>query len=265
MGIPLLAGRAFTEADQAGAPGVVIVNQYLARQLFGNRSLLGLPLPEDRPGPKPAVVGVVKDSAQMSYDQPAEGELYIPYQQFVFGAFMSTVVVRTSGDPLALANAFRKAVWDVDANQPVVKVETMEDVVADSIWRPRFSAWVFSVLGGLALLLTATGVYGVVAYTTARRAREVGIRVALGARPAQVAALVLRDAMKPLAIGLALSLIAALMLSRWLGSLLYEIGASDPATYLGVAILLLGIGATASLGPAWRAASGDPMQALRAE
>jgi putative ABC transport system permease protein len=237
MGIPLLAGRAFTEADQAGAPGVVIVNQYLARQLFGNRSLLGLPLPEDRPGPKPAVVGVVKDSAQMSYDQPAEGELYIPYQQFVFGAFMSTVVVRTSGDPLALANAFRKAVWDVDANQPVVKVETMEDVVADSTWRPRFSAWVFSVLGGLALLLTATGVYGVVAYTTARRAREVGIRVALGARPAQVAALVLRDAMKPLAIGLALSLIAALMLSRWLGSLLYEIGASDPATYLGVAIL----------------------------
>ncbi|MGO9260240.1 MAG: ABC transporter permease [Bryobacteraceae bacterium] len=265
MGIPLLAGRAFTEGDQAGAPGVVIVNQYLARQLFGNRSPLGLPLPEDRPGPKPAVVGVVKDSAQMSYDQPAKGELYIPYQQYVFGAFMSTVVVRTSGDPLALANALRKAVWEVDANQPVVKVESMEDVVADSIWRPRFSAWVLSVLGGLALLLTATGVYGVVAYTTARRAREVGIRVALGARPAQVAALVLRDAMKPLAIGLALSLIAALMLSRWLGSLLYEIGASDPATYLGVAILLLGIGVAASLGPAWRAASGDPMQALRAE
>ncbi len=265
MGIPLLAGRAFTEADQAGAPGVVIVNQYLARQLFGERNPVGLPLPEDRPGTLPTIVGVVKDSAQMSYDQPAKGEMYIPYQQMLFGAFMSTVVVRTVGDPLTLVNSLRRAVWDVDANQPVVKVETMQDVVDDSIWRPRFSAWVFSVLGALALLLTAAGVYGVVAYTTARRVREVGIRVALGARPWQVALMVLGDALKPLAIGLALSLIAALMLSRWLASLLYEIGAGDPATYVGVAILLLGIGLAASSGPAWRAALGDPMQALRAE
>ncbi len=265
MGIRLLAGRVFTEADQAGAPGVVIVNQYLAHQFFGNRNPLGLALPEDRPGPLPTVVGVVQDSAQMSYDQPAKGELYIPYQQLFFGAFMSTVVVRTSGEPLDLANALRKAVWDVDAGQPVVKVETMQDVVADSIWRPRFSAWVFSVLGGLALLLTAMGVYGVVAYTSARRAREVGIRVALGARPVQVAVLVLSYAMKPLLVGLSLSLCASLMLSRWLASLLYEIGADDPATYLGVSILVLTIGVAASLGPAWRAASADPMRALRGE
>ena len=266
MGIPLLSGRTFTEADQTGAPGVVIVNRTLARHLFGSRDPLGLPLPEDRPGDKPTIVGVVQDAAQMSYDQPAKDELYIPYQQLIFGAFMSTVVVRTAvSDPLALAGALRKAIWEVDATQPVVKVETMEDVVADSIWRPRFSAWVFSVLGGLALLLTATGVYGVVAYTTARRAREVGIRVALGAAPARVAALVLWDAMKPLAIGLAVSVVAALFLSRWMASLLYEIGAADPATYLAVAAVLLGTGAAASLGPAWRAAAGDPMQALRSE
>jgi ABC-type antimicrobial peptide transport system permease subunit len=201
----------------------------------------------------------------MSYDQPAKGELYIPYQQLFFGAFMSTVVVRTAGEPLDFANALRKAVWEVDADQPVVKVETMQDVVADSIWRPRFSAWVFSVLGGLALLLTAMGVYGVVAYTSARRAREVGIRVALGARPSQVAVLVLSYAIKPLLVGLGLSLFAALMMSRWLASLLYEIGANDPATYLGVSILVLTIGAAASVGPAWRAAAADPMRALRGE
>jgi putative ABC transport system permease protein len=265
MGTPLLAGRVFTDSDRAGAPGVVILNQYLARQLFGERNPVGLPMPEDRPGEKPTVVGVVKDAAQANYDQPAKAEMYIPYQQFVFGSFMSTVVVRTYGDPLAVANALRKAVWDVDPNQPVVKVETLEDVVADSIWRPRFSAWVFTVLGGLALLLTASGVYGVVAYTTARRAREVGIRVALGSRPGQVALLVLADAMKPLALGLAVSLIAALMLSRWLESLLYEIKANDPATYTGVAILLVGIGLAASLQPAWQAASADPMRSLRAD
>jgi putative ABC transport system permease protein len=266
MGIPLIAGRTFTEADQAGAKGVVVINQYLARQWFGSRNPIGLSMPAD-PARSPAtIVGVVRDAAQMSYDQPAKAEIYLPYQQLWFGAFMSTVVVRTvASDPLALAAALRKAIREVDATQPVVKVETLEDVVADSIWRPRFSAWVFSVLGGLALLLTGTGVYGIVAYTSARRSREVGIRVAVGAAPAQVAALVLRDALKPLALGLAGSMAVALFLSRWMASLLYEIGATDPVTYLAVAIVLLGTGTAASVGPAWRAASGDPLQALRSE
>jgi len=265
IGTPLVAGRVFTEGDQAGAPGVAIVNQFLARQLFPNRDPVGQPLPEAGAQTPATIVGVVKDAAQMTYNEPPKGELYRPYQQAFFGAFMSTIVVRTAGEPLALAGALRKAVWEVDANQPVIKVETMQDAIDDSIWRPRFSAWVFSVLGGLALVLTSAGVYGVVAYTTARRAREVGIRVALGASPARVAALVLRDAMKPLAAGLAASLAATLYLSRWLGSLLYEIRPADPATYLSVSAILLLIGVAASLGPAWRAASGDPVEALRSE
>src|SRR6185437_12402519 len=110
----------------------------------------------------------------------------LPIRQFIYAAFMSTIVVRTYGDPLAIASTLQKQVWAVDPNQPVVKVETMDDVIADSIWRPRFSAWIFSVLGGLAVLLTCAGVYGVVAYTTTLRAREVGIRVALGATPCTV-------------------------------------------------------------------------------
>ncbi|HTX36725.1 MAG TPA: ABC transporter permease [Bryobacteraceae bacterium] len=263
MGISLIAGRTFTDDDTANAPGVAIINQYLARQLFPGRDPLGQIMPGG--GPPVTIVGVVRDAAQMSYEQPAKGEIYRPYQQYIFGVFLSTIVARTSGDPLALAGAIRQAVWDVDPNQPVLKVETMEDVVADSIWRPRFSAWVFTVLGGLALLLTSAGVYSVIAYTTALRAREMGIRVALGATPGQVMAIVFRDAMLPLAAGLALSVAAAFFLSRLLASLLYEIGSSDPVTYAGAGLLLLAIGAAASLRPARQAALADPLKALRAE
>jgi ABC-type antimicrobial peptide transport system permease subunit len=141
----------------------------------------------------------------------------------------------------------------------------MNDVIADSIWRPRFSAWIFSVLGGLALLLTSAGVYGVVAYTSALRTREIGIRVALGATPQTVVGIILRSAMIPLAVGMTVSLVAAMLLNRLLASLLYEISSTDPAAYLSAGALLLVIGAVASARPAWRAATGDPIQALRTE
>ncbi|HXB73824.1 MAG TPA: ABC transporter permease [Candidatus Acidoferrales bacterium] len=266
MGIPLIAGRVFTDADQAGAPGVAIINEYLARQLFPDRSPVGEALPSgESNGPGSTVVGVVKNTSQLSYDQPAKGELYVPIRQFIFAAFMSTIVVRTAGDPLAPAAALQKEVWAVDPNQPVVKVETMNDVITDSIWRPRFSAWIFTVLGSLAVLLTSGGVYGVVAYTSTLQAHEVGIRVALGATPRQVVAVILRGAMVPLAAGLSTGVVAALFLSKLLASLLYEVGSSDAVTYCSACVLVLGIGATASAGPAWRAATGDPLRALRSE
>lgn len=265
MGIPLLEGRFFSESDGNGSPPVAIINQSFARQLFPGREAIGQTLPKEGSGPATTVVGVVKDSAQMSYDEPARAEIYIPYQQFIFGAFLSTIVVRTAGDPLALAETLRKAIWAVDPNEPILKVETMNDVIADSIWRPRFSAWLFSMLGGLALLLTSVGIYGVVAYTTSLRAQEVGIRVALGASPADVVGVILRGSMIPLCTGLAISLAAALLLARLLTSLLYEISPADPATYISAGALLLAIGAAASLRPAWKAATGDPLTALRAE
>jgi putative ABC transport system permease protein len=261
MGIPLIEGRAFADSDIDTAPPVAIVNQYLARQLFPDRDPIG----QTMPASKTTVVGVVKNATQTSYDQPVKGEVYLPFRQFIFGAFLSTFVVRAPGDPLALADALRKEVWAVDSDQPVLKVETMDDVVADSIWRPRFSAWIFSVIGGLALLLTCTGVYSVVAYTATLRAREVGIRVALGATPARIIAVILRDAMLPLAAGLAVSLIAALLLARLLTGLLYEIGPGDPAAYLGAGAILMIAGVFASVRPALRAASADPASILRAE
>jgi putative ABC transport system permease protein len=264
MGIPLLAGRTFTADDHADAPRVAIINEFMARQLFPDRSPVGQVVPSAEPGPPLTVVGVVKDTSQLSYELPVKGEIYFPMRQFVFGAFMSTIVVRTPGDPLALASTLQKAVWEVDPNQPVVKVQTMEDVVAGSIWRPRFSVWIFSVLGGLAVLLTSAGVYGVVAYTTTLRAYEVGIRMALGATPRNVVAVIVRGAMIPLCIGLAVSVVAALLLSSLMASVLYETRGSDPISYVSAGVLLLVIGAAASARPAWKAAVGDPMKALRA-
>ncbi len=266
LGIPLMAGRPFSEADTADSPGVAVINEYLARQLFPGRDPVGLaiPTPELNAGPV-IVVGVVRDTSQNSYEQPAKGEIYRPYRQFIFGVFLSTILVRTSGDPLSVAAALKKIVWAVDPNQPIVKVETMDDVIANNIWRPRFSAWVLSALGTLALVLTSAGVYSVVAYTTTLRAREIGIRVALGATPGNVVTGVLRSAILPLLCGLLLSIAATLLLSRLLAGVLYEITSTDPVTYVSAAAVLLGIGAIASGVPAWRAAMADPLRALRTE
>jgi predicted permease len=265
MGIPLIAGRTFNDGDRAGAPEVAIINETLSRQLFPNENPLSRKLTGAANASGPRVVGVVKDSRQRSYELPAMGEVYIPYQQYIFATFLSTIVVRTEGEPKALASALRKQVWAVDANQPVVKVETMKELIADSIWRPRFSAWIFSVLAGLSLLLTAMGVYGVIAYTSALRAREIGIRVALGATPSKVAAVILYRAMIPLACGLGVSVVAALLLSRLVSSLLYGISSNDFWTYCSAATLLLVTGTIASARPAWQAATRDPLEALRAE
>jgi putative ABC transport system permease protein len=264
MGIRLLQGRAFAEADQSGAPLVAIINEYLARLFFPDRNPIGQYLPSDS-AKKTMIVGVVANTWRRSYDEPAAGEVYIPYRQYIFGTFLSTIVARTSGDPIALANTLRRQVWAVDSNEPVLKVETMDDVIATSIWRPRFSAWIFAALGGLALLLTSAGIYSVVAYTTARRSKEVGIRVALGARPGDVVQLVLRGAMVPLTTGLIAGLLAALIVSRLLSSLLYETSQTDPVTYLSATLLLVALGIIASVRPAWRAAIADPLHSLRTE
>jgi putative ABC transport system permease protein len=265
MGIPVIAGRTFADTDQAGAPEVAIINEYLARQLFPNRSPLGERLGGGSTASGPMIVGVVKDAAQRSYELPPTSEVYIPYQQYIFATFMSTIVVRTEGEPAAFAPALRKQVWAVDPNQPVVKVETMEEMIANSIWRPRFSAWIFGVLSGLSVILAAMGVYGVVAYTSALRAREIGIRVALGASTNNVLAVILRGAMIPLLCGIGLSAVAALLLSRLLTDLLYGISGTDPFSYFSAGILLLTIGTAASAHPAWRAATCDPLETLRSE
>jgi predicted permease len=264
MGIRWLQGRVFSEADQAGAPPVAIINEYLARLFFPDRNPIGQYLPYDN-ATKTMVVGVVVNAWRRRYDESAAGEVYIPYRQYIFGTFLSTIVVRTSGDPLALVGILRKQIWAMDPNEPVLKIQTMDDVIAASIWRPRFSAWIFAALGVLALLLTAAGIYSVVAYTTALRTKEVGIRVALGASPRNIAAVVVRGSMAPMTTGLLAGCVAALILSRFLSSLLYETSHTDSVAYLIAATLLSALGIIGSLRPAWRAATADPLDALRTE
>jgi hypothetical protein len=121
------------------------------------------------------IIGVVKNSAQMSYTEPPEGEVHRPIRQFFLAPFMSTIVARTVGEPLTSAAALKSAVWEVDPNQPVTKVESLDDTVANFIWSPRFAAWIFSILGSVAVLLTALGVFSVISYTASLRTREVGI------------------------------------------------------------------------------------------
>jgi predicted permease len=265
MGIPLLAGRTFTPADESlDAPRVGIVNRHMARELFGGRDAVGQTL-RVPPAIPIRIVGVVKDAAQMSYGKAAIDELYLPFRQTIFGAFMSTIVVRTAGDPLAVAPALRQAIRQVDPEQPVLRVETLSDVIADSIWRPRFSAWVYTVLAGLALLLTSAGIYSVVSFTTTLRAREVGLRVALGATPGRVVCEVLWGTMVPLAAGVGVSLAAAWFLARLMAGLLFETSQLDPAAYGLAVAVLFGAGLAASIRPAWRAAIRDPLETLQAE
>jgi putative ABC transport system permease protein len=156
-------------------------------------------------------------------------------------------------------------VWSIDPNEPVTKVETLRDLIDDAIWIPRFSAWIFSVMALMALALTAAGIYAVVAYTSALRARELGIRVAVGAAPSDIVTDVLQRIMIPLVSGLLVSAGAALLVSKLMASLLYGINPDDPLTYAASFLLLAGMGALASVRPAWKAAKADPLVALRTE
>lgn len=265
MRIPLLSGRGFDEQDREGAPRVAVINEHLAQQLYGGEDPLGKLLPGWEPENRMRVVGVAKNSWQYRFDRPVTAEMYVPYRQLLRFEFVSTFVLRTSRPTTEIADELRAAVWSFDPEQPVVKIETMDEVFWSAIWRPRFAAWLFTALGALALLLSACGVYAVVAFTTAMRMREAGIRMAVGARPADVVRLVLSDALCPLAVGLAAGALGAYLLSGFLSAVLYETQGVEPAAYLGAGVILLFVGAGAGLGPALRAAGSDPLEVLRAD
>ena len=265
MGIRLRAGRLFTEADGPDVATVGIVNEHMARQLYPDRDPIGQLLNPANPKNPVRIVGVAENSWQGHYDRELEAEAYMPYRQLMRWSFASTIVVRTVNEPLTLAETLRKEVWAADPDQPILKVETMDTVVANSIWRPRFSAWLFSILGALALLLAALGVYAIVSYTSSMRLREVGIRIAVGATPGNVVGLILRDATTPLAVGLVAGGAAAFFLSDFIATLLFETQGSDPVAYAGAAAILLGVGVLAGIRPALSAAAAKPLTVLGAE
>jgi predicted permease len=273
MGIPLLAGRSFSEEDREGRALVAVVNQALARQSFPDKNPVGehLLVEDTSEGFRSLeIVGVVGDVRHVSLEGPPQPHLYVPYYQvhrelLVWLALNQFLTVRTAGAPLALAEDVRRAVQAVDPNVATADVRTSGDYVEAAASSRRFSLVLLGVFASLALVLAAVGIYGVVSYTVAQRTRETGVRIALGAGTADILGRVVGGALKRTALGLAVGLAAALVTSRALASQLYGVGALDPATYAIVVGLLVLVIVAACLVPAWRATRTDPVVALRGD
>ena len=265
MDIRLVAGRTFTERDKSGSPYVVVINETLAKRHWPGENPVGQRvIVEGRSGPlRYEVVGIVGDVRAFGLEEPAEGEMYFSYWQAPDP--LLGIVLRTSGDPARLANQLRQAVWSVDREQPVTHVLTMKELAAESLTFRRSGMTLAGSFALLALLLAAIGIYGVLSYAVAGRTREIGVRVALGATRSEVARLVVREGMLMTGIGVATGLVAASLLTRYLGTLLYEVRPHDPLTYAAVAAMLLAVALFATWLPARRATGVDPAVALRAE
>jgi len=268
MGIPLERGRAFDDRDRPESPHVAVINRALARRSWPDRNPMGQRLSFGGPtGPDWwEVVGVVGDVKNRGADLPAQPAIYIPRAQKPWD-WMSwlTVVARTRGDPTALANPFRRTLWDLDDRLPVQQLTTMKGIYAESSARRRFAATLVGAFGALALVLGLTGAYGVLSYTVGERRREFGVRMALGASRTGIAASVVGRGLRLALVGTAIGLAGALWLSRYLRSLLFEVAPTDGLTVLGVPVLVLLVAALAAYVPALRATRIDPAEALRAE
>jgi predicted permease len=267
IGIPLLRGRAFRESDDAQAPRVVVINQAFARKYFPDRDPIGRRIrlgKLTREFPWATIVGVVGDVRAAGLHEPPRPEQYWPVAQ-IRNTPALAIVVRTQGEPLALAGAVRAALAEIDPTQPLFDLQTVEQLVGTSLGQRRFTLTLMLVFGLLALVLAAVGIYGVMAYTVAQRTREIGIRVALGARPASVVGMVLQDGMKLIGLGVGIGVAGALAVTRIVASLLYGVSAADLATYLAITATLGAVGLVAIVLPALRATRVDPMLALRAD
>ncbi|HKY05931.1 MAG TPA: FtsX-like permease family protein, partial [Blastocatellia bacterium] len=266
LGTPLVQGRVFDERDSETSPKVVIINQSLARRLFPNQEATGRHLKLISPDQAPdwrEIVGVVGDIRYRGLDDPGEAAVYTPFSQTPF--YWTYLMVRTSADPAAVAAGVRKAISSVDSNLTAASLRTMDDLVSESVSQPRFNATLLSIFAGLALVLASVGIYGVISYTVAQRTREIGIRMALGARPSDVLRLVLTKGMRLVLAGVVIGLAGAFVLTRVLESMLFGVTTTDPATYLIVTLLLAFVALVACYTPARRATKVDPMVALRYE
>jgi putative ABC transport system permease protein len=273
MGVPLLAGRIFDERDAApDAPSVVIVDRAWAERYFPGQEVLGRRLHEGGSPDWTTVVGVVGDVKYLGLDQPDEGSVYWPMAQRPpshpieqITSRYAYLLVRTAGDPLTALEPLRGVVRELDPALPLEQVATLEELVAGSVETPRLLSRLVAAFGAVALLLSVVGIYGVMSYFVQQHTREIGIRMALGGRPAEVRRLVLGRGMRVVALGVAAGLAAALALTRSLSSQLFEVEATDPRAFAAVAAALLATALAACLVPARRAAGVDPATTLRQE
>jgi putative ABC transport system permease protein len=263
MDIPTAQGRLFGDGDRVETPAVFLINQTMARRFWSGQDPVGKQIKfvgDDETG---TVVGVVGDAKQDWLSEEQRPQIYNSYSQSP-GIF-ATVVVRTGVEPMSLSQAVREAVWKVDKDQPVWKVRTVETLMAYNVADKRFLMLLMGVFAALALAITAIGLYGVVNYTVGRRTHEIGIRMALGARAVDVLKLVVSQGMRLTLIGVGVGLVASFGLTRFIGSLLYGVSATDTLTFTSVAALLAGVALLACYIPARRATKVDPSIALRHE
>ncbi|MDQ3916908.1 MAG: ABC transporter permease [Acidobacteriota bacterium] len=265
MGIPLLEGREFTDRDRAGAAGVAVINETMRRRYFAGEDPVGKRLTVTYLNTPLAleVVGVAKDIKQQSLASPANAQIYVSALQVPW--FTTSLVVRTQGDPDAALSSVVRAVRAADPTQTAADAKTMGQLLYDSAAQPRFYSLMLGAFAALALVLAGVGLYGVISYAVAQRTQEIGIRMALGAQRGDVLKLVIGQGMVWVLAGVAAGLGAAFALTRVMKGLLYEVGASDPATFAGVTALLALVALAACLVPARRATKVDPMVALRYE
>ena len=267
MSIPLLAGRALSDHDTEKSPSVAVISETMAHRYWPGEDAIGKRFSVGRVTSDAdwiQVVGVVKDVRQFELTREPRPQMYLAYGQADF-FWPEDLVVKTDVDPASMAATVRKAVWDVDKDQPVSNIRTMDDILADSIARQRFSMLLLGVFAGVALLLAAVGIYGVMSYSVAQRTHEIGIRMALGAQTSAVLKLAVGYGLKLVIIGVLIGLVAAFALTRLMSTLLFGVTATDPATFALISLLLISVAAIASYIPARRATKVDPLIALRYE
>jgi predicted permease len=264
MGIPLHRGRLLDERDRAGAPLVALISASLANTRFRGGDPIGQRLRIGPAGPY-TIIGVVGDVKQLSLALGDSNAVYMPSTQWQFADRVASLVVRGRGDQTALAPAVRQAVWSVDKDEPIVRVATMDGLLAASAAERQFALILFEAFALAALVLAAAGIYGVLSGSVAERTREIGVRSALGASRGGILALVLGQGLRLTALGVAIGLAAAAVASRAIAAMLFGVSSLDPVTYLSVVALLVAVSAIACGVPAWRASRLDPVKTLRAE
>jgi putative ABC transport system permease protein len=262
MGIDLVSGREFTLKDTPDSPGVIVINEAMARRYWPDEDPLGKRIKIDAKGEWQTIVGVARD-VRRRLETPAQPEFFRPYNQAAWPVM--TIVVRTAAPPLSLANAVKTALAEVEPERPAAGMRTMEEVVYDSLGPRRFPMMLLLAFSLLALTLAAVGISGVVSFSVTQRTREIGIRMALGAGRGDVLRLVLRRSMASALGGIALGLLGSFALTRFLANLLFEVKPADPLVLLAVALLLSAVALLASYLPGRRATKIDPMEALRYE
>ena len=263
LGIPLLSGRNFDDRDRPQSTRVAIINQSIAQRHWHNQDPVGRRISFDNGQTWTQIVGVIGDVHEHGLDQPANDFIYVPFAQYPQTG--PALMTRTQGDPMAIARAVVQRLYEVDPDQPAGRIQSLEQYRADSIAAPRLTADLLGLFALLALAIAAAGIGGVMALAVSQRTHEIGVRMAIGARPAEIVRMILSQGMALALVGVVIGIAGAFALTRAVKSFLFGVAPNDPATFLSVAAVLAAAALAACYLPARRAATGDPLRALRAE